>query len=485
MKRLLFLLIFIPVHLLSQSAVEFDLEQCINYAVKNSPGAKSAKSSYKARTGRINSFSASMLPQLNFNASIPGLSREIIPVIQPDGSQIFQPQSQYYGSGGLSLSQNISTLGSEITVFSGLSRIDAFGSRDYSIWRTTPFMVSYRQPLFAYNQLKWESRVQEINELKNDDEYVAEIENLSVRITQSFFDLYIAKMNLKNAEQNVGVNDTLFTISKGRFEVGRIAENDLLQSELAYLNARNAYERALLDYRQTMEEFAVELGLTNTTQVNVKPPLFVPNLIINEEIAVEKAIKHNPSFKNIEIEKLQAEMNLRRVESNNNLNANITASFGLNNSSDVLYDAYQELQQQQRFDITLQVPIFRWGKGCYEIEAALEDKRRTEINTDLQKINLEIDVRYQALRLIQLIKQVEISAKADTIASRRFEVAINRYYIGKIDLNSFFIAQNEKDSAFQSYIQILKTFWSSYYNIRRLTLYDFVRGEKIKHIFSE
>lgn len=474
-----------PIHLLSQGAVEFDLEQCINYSIKNSPGAKSAKSSYKARTGRINSFNASMLPQLNFNASIPGLSREIIPVIQPDGSQIFQPQSQYYGSGGLSLSQNIALLGSEITVFSGLSRIDAFGSRDYSIWRTTPFMVSYRQPLFAFNQLKWESRVQEINDLKNDDEYVAEIENLSMRITQRFFDLYIAKMNLKNAEQNVGVNDTLFTISKGRFEVGRIAENDLLQSELAFLNARNSYESALLDYRQTMEEFAVELGLENTTQINVKPPLFVPNLIINEEIAVEKAIKYNPSFKNIEIDKLQAEMNLRRVESNNNLNANITASFGLNNSSDVFIDAYQELQQQQRFDISLQVPIFRWGMGNSEIEAALEDKRRTEINTDLQKTNLEIDVRYQALRLIQLIKQVEISAKADTIASRRFEVAINRYYIGKIDLNSFFIAQNEKDSAFQSYIQILKTFWSSYYNIRRLTLYDFVRGEKINHIFSE
>lgn len=485
MSKLVILILLLPIIMYSQNEITFDLDDCIEYAIRNSPGAKSAKASYKARTGRINSFNASFLPQLNFNASIPGLSREIISVTQPDGSELFQPQSQYFGSGGLSLSQRIAPLGSEVTVFSGLSRIDAFGSRDYSIWRTTPFLISYRQPIFSYNQMKWDSKVQNINEMMNDNQYSAEIEDISMRITQRFFDLYIARMNLKNAEQNIGVNDTLYTISKGRYDVGRIAENDLLQSELAFLNARNAYERSLLDYRQAMEEFAAEIGLKGSSQVMVNPPLFVPRLTIDEELAVEKAIENNPSFKNFEIDKLRAEMNLRMVEGNNNINANIIASFGLNNSNEMLPDAYRDLLQQQRFDISLQVPIFRFGRGASEIEAALEDKRRTEINTDLQRTNLEIDVRYQALRLNQLIKQVEITAKADTIASRRFEVAINRYYVGKIDLNSFFIAQNEKDSAFQSYIQMLKTFWTSYFNLRRLTLYDFEKDRKIVHQFSE
>ena len=484
MFKIILVILFAPLVLISQTNGAFELDECIEFAIKNSPSAKSAKANFRARTNRINAFKAGFLPQLSLNASVPGLSREIIPVLQPDGSQLFQPQSQYFGSGGLSLSQRIAPLGSEFTVFSGVSRIDAFGTQDYSIWRTTPFMMSYRQPIFTYNSMKWESKVQDVREMMNDNEYSSEIENISTNVTRRFFDLYIAKMNLRNAEQNIGVNDTLYTISKGRFEVGRIAENDLLQSELAYLNAQNAYERTLLDYKQAMDEFKIEIGLTGDQQLQVSPPLFVPNLKIDEEFAVQQAVENNPAIKNLEIDNLRADMSLRMAESNNGLNANLIASFGLNNSATLLPDAYNDLLQQQRLDLTLQLPIFTFGRGDSEIEAALEDKYRTEITTELQRKNLEIEVRYQALRLNQLLKQVEISAKADTIAARRFEVAINRYYVGKIDLNSFFIAQNEKDSAFQSYIQMLKNFWTSYYNMRRQTLYDFVSNRKIVHLLE-
>ncbi|GAB1371129.1 TolC family protein [Candidatus Kapaibacterium sp.] len=481
MKIVIILFFLINVSLLSQNLAKFTLSDCIEYSIKNSPAAKSAKASYKSRTNRIKAFNAGFLPQISLNASLPGLSREIIPVLQPDGSQLFQPQSQYFGSGSVSLRQAINPLGSEISISSGLSRIDAFGSRDYSIWRSTPIMISYSQPIFFYNSLKWESKVQEINEEINDNEYSSEIENISVNVTQKYFDVYIAKMNLKNAEQNVSVNDTLYIISKGRFEVGKIAENDLLQSELAYLNAQNSYERALLDYKQSIDEFRILLGISADKEININPDLIMPELDINDGLALKYALENNPSFRNFDIAKLRAEMSLMQVEAANNLNANLVASFGLNNSSDLLPDAYKELLQQQRLDITLQIPIFQWGRNSAQVEAALEDKNRTVINTDLQKNNLETEIKYEALRLKQLMNQVRISAKADTIASRRFEVAINRYYIGKIDLNSFFIAQNEKDSAFQSYIQMLKAFWTSYYNLRRLTLYDFIEKRVINH----
>ena len=53
-------------------------------------------------------------------------------------------------------------------------------------------------------------------------------------------------MTLKNASANVAVNDTLYTLNKGRFEVGKIGENDLLKSELALLRARAAVDDARL-----------------------------------------------------------------------------------------------------------------------------------------------------------------------------------------------------------------------------------------------
>ena len=72
-----------------------------------------------------------------------------------------------------------------------------------------------------------------------------------------------------------------------------------------------------------------------------------------------------------------------------------------------------------------------------------------------------------------------ISAKADTVAAKRFEVAKNRYVIGKIAISDLYIAQNEKDAAVLSYVQALRGYWTAYYHLRRVTLYDFATKQEL------
>ena len=65
------------------------------------------------------------------------------------------------------------------------------------------------------------------------------------------------------------------------------------------------------------------------------------------------------------------------------------------------------------------------------------------------------------------------SQKADEIADKRYEIAKNRYLIGKISITDLNLALRDKDDAKEAYINSLRSFWSSYYSIRFLTLYDF------------
>jgi hypothetical protein len=51
--------------------------------------------------------------------------------------------------------------------------------------------------------------------------------------------------------------------------------------------------------------------------------------------------------------------------------------------------------------------------------------------------------------------------------------------IGKIGITDLNIAQNEKDNARRGYFDGLQTFWRNFFEIRKLTLYDFVRNEPI------
>src|SRR5258708_34227582 len=76
-----------------------------------------------------------------------------------------------------------------------------------------------------------------------------------------FFYVYAARVAQKNALTNAAVNDTLYRLNTGRFEVGKIGENDLLQSELALLRSRTALESARLEHERATDALRLALDL--------------------------------------------------------------------------------------------------------------------------------------------------------------------------------------------------------------------------------
>src|SRR5512137_1580155 len=93
---------------------------------------------------------------------------------------------------------------------------------------------------------------------------------------------------------------------------------------------------------------------------------------------------------------------------------------------------------------------FPWGAGSEAVDAAIADRKRAEASVGQQRHDFEQEVLFQAARLNLLREQVAVAAKSDTIAQRRFDVAKDRYVIGKIDIPILFIAQSEKDNARQT-----------------------------------
>ena len=76
--------------------------------------------------------------------------------------------------------------------------------------------------------------------------------------------------------------------------------------------------------------------------------------------------------------------------------------------------------------------------------------------------------------------QLFIAAKADTVAQKRFDITQKRYMIGKVnDVLELNLAQIDNDNAKKAYFSSLKTYWRNYYNLRKLTLYDFKDDKRI------
>jgi outer membrane protein TolC len=165
-----------------------------------------------------------------------------------------------------------------------------------------------------------------------------------------------------------------------------------------------------------------------------------------------------------------------QAQSDNSFTATMTATMGYNQRAPILHDAYRGLLNQQEFSLNFSVPIFTWGVGSASVDAALADQKRIETSVEQRRHDFEQEVLFQVARLNLLRKQVAVAAKADTIAQRRFDVAKARYLIGKIDIPNLFLAQSEKDNAWRANVQTMWDYWSTYFLVRRLTLFDFAAG---------
>lgn len=126
-------------------------------------------------------------------------------------------------------------------------------------------------------------------------------------VTQSFFDLLLAKINVEVAEFNVTVNDSIYNISQGRFQVGSIAENELLQSELEFRNARNSLTTAGINYLRIEEEFKVLLGLDDDEILEIILPSVAPSIGLDVEQAYELARENNSTALQFELNELLAD----------------------------------------------------------------------------------------------------------------------------------------------------------------------------------
>lgn len=480
MKNKFLFLILLTFNLISK---DFTLPECIEYAQQNSTSAVVARSSFESKELAYRGFQADFFPQVILNGSAPGLVREINEITLPDGSRIFESQSLMSSSSFLSLQQKIPLTGGSVYLQSGLSRIDMLEGEGSELWKTTPVQLRLDQPLFSYNSMKWDRRIEELMYKKSQSEFAEDMEQIAIDVTSKFFDLYLAEMNIQNAELNVAINDTLYTLSQGRFKVGKIAENDLLQNELALLNTQNELENAKLDYKRILEEFKILVGFGTNDDISIIPPDEYLELNIDTDKAISEALENRAELTDYKIQEVRAQSQIALAHSRRGFSANLTATFGLNQSAGNFDESYNELLDQETANLTFSIPLFRWNKGKIDYQSAILNEKSVKSQIKINREFFKTQIKYEVLEFNQTAERLPIKAKADTIAQRRFEVAKNRYMIGKIDLNTFYIAQNEKNSAFRNYINALKTYWVSYYRLRKLTLFDFIENNKI--IYNE
>jgi outer membrane protein TolC len=456
------------------------LQEAIEMAQRQGPAAQLARSTRAAARDRDRAFNAmNLLPQVVLSGDAANLNRGINPITLPDGSTQFVSQAQNQSTLGLGLSQRLPLTGGTLTVQSAVSRIDLFGNQTSKYWQTTPVVVGLQQDLFKPRALVWDERVEALTATVAERSYLEAREDVAANTVSAFFDLYAAQMNLDNAASNAAVNDTLYTLSNGRFEVGKIGENELLQSQLALLRARASVDDAKLARDRAEAALRRMLDYPAGQSFSIVTPDSIPSIDADPDLAVREAVKNSSTVEESELERVQAQRNVTQARLANRFSATVAASVGFNQTAPVFGQAYQSPLGKQALQVSVNMPMVQWGAGRAALEAAKADEQSTAATNRLRRDALLEDARFSVLQLQQAVRNVLISAKADTVAEKGFDVAKNRYVIGKIAILDLYNSQSQKDDAVLSYVAALRNYWTSYYHLRRVTLYDFAKHQEM------
>ena len=468
------LLLLLAVPLSAQQQITLD--QAIAMANKQGHRAAAAVAARDASRAGNTSYFRRNLPQFSLTGQAPRYEKSITAVIQQDGSTAFVPVQQTTANAGLTVSQRIPFTGADFSITSSLQRYERSGNNANLTWSSTPVRFQIVQPILQPNQWRWQGRIEDVELTVAERQYLEAREEVALTTSNAFFDFYIAKRSLDNAVFNAATNDTLYNLNKGRLEIGKIGENDLLQSELALLNARATLDNARLEFDRAAAQFRLALNLAPGTDIDVSIPLEIPIVNADTAIAVEQALKNRAQISQLELQDLQARRAVANARLGGGPNANITAGFGLNQTASDMNLVYQNPLESQAFTLGVNIPLLSWGARGADVQQARMTARAVEANARASREQLAQDAHFAALQLSLARRNVELSAKADTVAQKRFEVAYNRYVIGRIGVDNLYIAQNEKDRAVTQYLQALKNYWAAYYRLRQVTLYDFEAG---------
>lgn len=464
--------ICLPLH--SQEVMKLDLDQVIELAETQSPDAILAKHRFRQDYWSFRTFKARYLPSLSLSGTLPDYNRVY------EKEYDFQTQQENYvekntnnSSLTMSLRQNIGLTGGSIFMRSDLRRFDVLGEDASNQYITTPVSIGLSQPLFNYNDLKWEKKIEPKKYEKAQRDYLSRMEQVHLRAVNLFFNLATAQMNKEIAEVNYSNADTLYQIAQGRYNIGTIAEDELLQMELRFMNASTARNDANIRLRSNELALRSFLGYNENVFLELEVPYEVPEMEVGVDQAIELAKQNNPDILSWDISLLEAAQSVARAKSQRGLNATLNASYGLTQRANDLPGAYREPDNQQTLRIGFEIPILDWGlmKGQHQMAMSAEEVVKTQVMQ--QQIEFEQNVFLEIAQFNIQDDQVRIAKKSEEIAQKRYDVTKQRFLIGKIDVLDLNVADTEKDTAKRGYIQSLQNFWQYYYQVRQLTLYDF------------
>ena len=470
-----FVVVLFSFPFLTSAQQVFTLEDIILRAKNNSPASKQAETRKENSYWQYRFYKTEFNPQLRLTGNIPTYYKRVNPILQDNGTIIYRYVEQTDNFLQLGLVQPISFTGGEVSVNTNLNYFKDYSSEALfgEQWSGTVMNIRVTQPVMSFNRLRWQRKTEPLLYEESKRQFVEQNELVSKEAADRFFSVIENQIALQIAQFNLANNDTIYKIEQGRYNIGTTSKDQLLQIELQLLRSRQEVAQARLNLQTASLQLRSFIGITNSDPMELQLPESIPQFEVNVDEALTYARQNRSDYIAFQRRRIEADRGVAQAKGERFRGTNITAAYGLNNNGFTADEIYQDPLEQQMVNLTLSVPILDWGRNKSYTRTAMANKKLNDYIIAQDEVTFEQDVYTKVGQFEMLRLQIEITKKADEVGEERYNVAQNRYLIGKIDITNLNIALKEKDDAKRSYISALKQFWLAYFELRKTTLFDF------------
>ncbi|MDX8338193.1 TolC family protein [Draconibacterium sp. IB214405] len=339
--------------------------------------------------------------------------------------------------------------------------------------------LNLNQPLFTYNSLKLELKELELNFENARISYAMQYLNLEKNVTEFFYNVYMAQMNLAIAKDELANTQKSYDIIKNKVEAGLAAKEEEYQAELNLASAKSTLQNSEVTFENAKDQLKLYLGMDLFEDIMILADVSVNPVPVDLDKAIENGLNSRMELRQREIDVETSQFDLIRTKAQNEFRGDMNLRFGITGDNGDLGNIYQNPTKSPSVGISFNIPIFDWGERKARIAAAEASIQSQELNLNEERNQIVVDIRQVYRNIQNQLNQIDLAEQNERNAQLTYEINLERYENGDLtgmDLNLY---QNQLSTQKVALSQALINYKIELLNLKIQSLYDFEKNEAI------
>jgi outer membrane protein TolC len=303
--------------------------------------------------------------------------------------------------------------------------------------------------------------------------------NLEKQVTQFFYNVYLAQMNLSISQDEFTNTQKSYEITQNKVTAGIAAKEELYQAELNFATAKSTVQNAQVTLDNYKDQFKQYIGMNILDEITVMTDVALNPVVVDVNKAIEYGLNSRMELRQREIDVETSQFDLIRTKAINEFRGDVNLSVGLSGDDPALQKIYDNPTNNPRVSLSFNLPLYDWGERKARIKAQEAVIQTQTLNLDEEKKQITVDIRRVYRNIQNLANQIEIAAQNEKNAQLTYEINLERYANGDLTSMDMNLFQNQLSTKKMTYAQSLIDYKIELLNLKIQSLYDFEKNEAI------